>query len=80
MRTWHLQGGLDLTGGLGARNAGVEGRNSRDVEQLQTEEKREAESYAALQRKACPYSVMLPTLQRLIQVWCQEHGLQPLHM
>ncbi len=55
-----MQGGLDLTGGLGARNAGVDVRNRRDVEQLQTEEKREAESYAALQRKACPRPVILP--------------------
>ena len=53
------QGGLDLSGGLGgARNAGVDDRNRRDAEQLQMDATREADSYAALQRKArrrhCP--------------------------
>ena len=48
-----MQGGLDLSGGLGgARNAGVDDRNRRDAEQLQTDATREADSYAALQRKA----------------------------
>ncbi len=42
-----------MSGGLGgARNAGVDDRDRRDAEQLQTDATREADSYAALQRKA----------------------------
>ena len=48
-----MQGGLDLSGGLGGmRNTGVDDRNRRDEEQVQTDATREADSYAALQRKA----------------------------
>ena len=65
-----MQGGLDLSGGLGgARNAGVDDRNRRDAEQVQTDATREADSYAALQRKARRRSATAHVLQFWQAAW-----------